>query len=104
MDGAEETGLLHIALQEGFAHDEVIVGVAATTHEFTDVSTRMQIGMAQTFDVEVPRGTTRVTVRVPSRGSQCDIAVHVGSEHWLRIDLGADGSITFAQPNRFRFA
>lgn len=103
-DPSDETGLLHIALQEGFEHDEVIVDVAATTNEFSDVSTRMQIGVAQTFDVEVPRGTTSVAVRVQSRGSQGDIAVRVGSEHWLRIDLAADGSVTFTQPDRFRFA
>ena len=103
-DPGEESGLLHVVLQEGFAQDEVIVDVDTTTHEFADVSTRLQVGMAQTFDVQVPRGTARVVVRVPGRGAQGAIEVRVGSEHWLRIDLDADGRVTFAQPDRFRFA
>jgi hypothetical protein len=65
---------LQIALQEGFADDEVVVFVDdREVYRRNDVTTRMQIGLADSFEVELrdspaaaPPGTPshiRVTVR-----------------------------------------
>jgi hypothetical protein len=60
---------LHIALQEGFLRDRVVVTVnGAEVADRPDVSTRNQIGLAEAIEVEVLTGELQLEVEVPSRG------------------------------------
>jgi len=59
---------VHVALQEGFVHDRVVVRInGADVADRPDVTTRNQIGLAEAVEVEVPRGETTVEVAVPER-------------------------------------
>jgi hypothetical protein len=59
---------LHVALQEGFARDRVVVKVnGAEVANRPEVTTRNQIGFAEAVECEVPAGEARVDVEVPAR-------------------------------------
>lgn len=84
--------VLHIALEEGFSDDEVAVSVddEEVLHR-TAVSTRMQLGLAETTDAAVEPG--RHVVTVSARGATQLIDVEVESELYLGISLSRSGAI-----------
>lgn len=98
------TDVLHIALQEGFFEARVVVAVDGTRHEFHGLTTRMQIGLAETLDLEVSAGLHSVTVQLPDHRQRESIEVDVDGEHYLGVDVAADGTIAFSQPDEFRYA
>jgi hypothetical protein len=83
--------MLHVALQEGFAHDEVRIAVDGREvfHE-RDVSTRLQIGLAAKADVEAERGRHELTVSV--RGIASTFAVEMGDAVHVGISLDRSGT------------
>jgi hypothetical protein len=82
--------ILHLALEEGFADDAVTVAVdGKEVLHATSVSTRMQIGLAQSTDVPVEPG--RHTVSVSARGASAAIDVDVEDELYLGISLSRSG-------------
>ena len=95
---------LHIALRDGFWHDAVIIDVGDQQRNLEDLTTRVQIGLAEMFDVEVEIGNVAVTVDIAARGVRDTIVLAVRDEHWLAVDLSDSGELTFSQPDRFRFA
>lgn len=59
---------LNVALEEGFTGESVLVLVnGKEAFRENDVRTRMQIGLATSFETDVPTGPARVEVRIPSR-------------------------------------
>jgi hypothetical protein len=84
---------LHIALQEGFAHDEVAVSVdGAEVYHGDDISTRRQIGLADAFDMNIDAGAHAVEVRLPKRDALRRVqSVRVEGDTWLGISLKSDG-------------
>jgi hypothetical protein len=84
---------LHVALQEGFSHDEVAVSLdGEQLYHGDDISTRQQIGIAGSFDAQVNPGTHAIEVRLPRRGALRRIrSLSVRSDTWLGIALRADG-------------
>ena len=79
-------GVLNVALEEGFEQDAVLVVVnGQQVFDSTDVSTRMQIGLADSFEVPIEEDEAIVEVTVPSQDGltgryQIDVPdrVHVG--------------------------
>ena len=56
---------IQIALQEGFANDEVTVHAGGReVYRKEDVTTRMQIGLADSFAVDLPERQSNAPVRV----------------------------------------
>jgi hypothetical protein len=61
---------LHIALQEGFDGDEVIVLIdGQDVYRRPGVTTRTQIGLADSFTRKVADRRVAVEVRLPGRGA-----------------------------------
>ncbi len=58
--------VLHINLQEGFANDTVVVRVnGQEVFNRTSVKTRLQIGLANAFEVDVPEGSADIQIALP---------------------------------------
>jgi len=62
--------VLSVALEDGFEDDTVVVEVnGRQVFERDGVSTRTQIGLAESFEVTVDEDEAVVEVRVSSRGA-----------------------------------
>jgi hypothetical protein len=88
---------LHIALQDGFTGESVIVRVnGAKVFQQPAVRTRFQIGLAERFEVEVATPVAEVEVEVPAKGRRSLISVpfDIPEKRWLGISIGADGTLT----------
>src|SRR6188508_1976768 len=60
--------MLRVHLLEGFAHDTVVVRVDGTeVHRASEVSTRQQIGLARSIEVDVAREPVDVQVELPDK-------------------------------------
>jgi len=95
---------LHIALQEGFLSDRVVVRVnGAEIANRPEVSTRNQIGLAEAVEVEVPDGELQLEVEVPSRGLR--EATHVAVEGKTYVGASVEhGQLRLtAQREAFRY-
>ena len=86
---------LHIALQEGFSRDEIIVSLdGAPVYHERDVSTRQQIGLAASFDAQIKPGPHDVEVLLPQRGvTRREKHLDVSADTWLGISLLPDGKV-----------
>ncbi len=84
---------LHVALQEGFAHDEIAVSLdGAQVYRADDISTRQQIGLAASFAVNANAGSHSIEVRLPRRNDISRTqAVSVNSDTWLGVSLLPNG-------------
>jgi hypothetical protein len=85
---------LHVALQEGFAHEEIIVSLdGAPVYHERDVSTRQQIGFAASFDAQIKSGPHEIEVMLPRRGVvRREQHIDVTADTWLGISLLPDGN------------
>lgn len=86
---------LHVALQEGFAHDPVAVSIAGVeVFRHADLSTRQQIGLAASFSASVAPGAVTLDVHLPKRAAaEQRFNVAVTTESWLGISLRPDGNV-----------
>jgi hypothetical protein len=96
--------VLHLALQDGFADDAVVVRVGngePVRHEH--VTTKSQIGLARAFEVSVPDGPAEVEVLLPERGLSARTRVDSTETPFLGVSL-RDGAIAFRPASeRFRY-
>jgi hypothetical protein len=82
---------LVVALGEGFDGDAVVVQVnGRRVFERDGVSTRTQIGLAESFEVAVDGEAATVDVQVPSRGAVSRIELPVADRLHLDISLEED--------------
>jgi hypothetical protein len=95
---------LHIALQEGFSGDRVIVRVdGAEIANRPTVSTRNQIGLAETVEVEVPTGELLLEVELPTRALRESTRVVVEGTTYVGASV-EDGHIRLiTQREAFRY-
>jgi hypothetical protein len=95
---------LHIALQEGFEHDRVLVKVnGAEVANRPEVTTRNQIGFAEAVAIEVPDGQVQVEVLVPARNLSETIAVDVEGKSYVGASI-EDGRLSLrAQREAFGY-
>lgn len=88
--------LLHIALQEGFHHDEVRVSVdAREVLATTDLSTRRQTGYAASVDVDVTRSPVMVEVVLRKRGVTQSKSVPVDRPTYVGLSLTSEGKLVW---------
>lgn len=84
--------LLHIALQEGFSDDDVVVRVdGQEVYHKKNVTTRLQIGYADSFELEIKEGAARVEVELATRGLSEAFPVDVTGTTYvgLSVEQGA---------------
>lgn len=94
---------LQIALQDGFDADAVVVSVDGTEVFRKDgVTTRRQIGLADTFEVDVPEQPAQLEVAVPSRGVSEAVPFDVREQPVVTLSL-REGRIEPSFPDRLRF-
>jgi hypothetical protein len=96
---------LHIALQEGFAHDDIVVSVDdGTVYRAEGVSTRPQIGLAASIDTQVGTGVHAVEVQVPNRKGLSHLqTLSIDSDLWLGISIRG-GELSFkSSPTPFGY-
>lgn len=88
---------LHIALQEGFAHDPVSVSVAGVpVYRHADLSTRQQIGLAASFSTDVTGGDVALDIHVPGRPRRDHrFSIAVPADVWLGISIRPDGELVW---------
>ncbi len=86
---------LHLALQGGFAGETVVVKVnGREVFRNPEVKTRMQIGLAADFEVDVPAGTARIEVEIPERKTSTSFEVPItAGATYVGISLDRSGKI-----------
>lgn len=88
--------LLHIALQEGFHHDEVRVLVDAREALANgDVTTRRQTGYAGSVDLDVTRSPVMVEVVLSKRGVTQRKSVSVDRPTYVGLSLTMEGELVW---------
>lgn len=86
--------VLHIALQDGFIDDEVMIQVnGEKVFHQSGINTRFQIGFATSFEVEVQQGKVTVEVMLPSKHQSKSTVLDVFNPTYLGISLTAAGTI-----------
>jgi hypothetical protein len=97
--------LLHIALQDGFLNDEVIIQVnGEEAFHQSQVKTRFQIGLATSFEINVLEGSVNVNVILPQKKIAKSTVLEVSTPVYLAISVSEDNNISFHVSNeRFRY-
>jgi hypothetical protein len=87
--------LLHVALQEGFANDSVQIHVnGREVFKKQNITTKTQIGFADSIELDLPKQPATVVVEVSSRRASETIALPQEDAVFLGISLSRDGRIT----------
>ena len=85
---------LHIALQEGFTHDDVRIDVdGAQVYSRQDVSTRQQLGLADSFDTQVDENEVTVRIALTTRHTQEEFVVPLNEANYIGISVDRHGGI-----------
>lgn len=86
---------LHVALQDGFAHDSVRVSIdGEEVYRGLDVHSPRFTGVADRFDAEVADGPVRLEVALPKRSPREHLVeLYVTEETWLALCLDEDGQL-----------
>jgi hypothetical protein len=88
--------LLHIALQEGFHHDDVRVLVDAREALVSaDLTTRRQTGYAAAVEVDVTHTPVVVEVVLGKRGVAQTTSVPVDRPTYLGVSLTTEGTLAW---------
>jgi hypothetical protein len=97
--------LLHISLQDGFLNDEVIIQVnEEEKFHKSQVKTRFQVGLATSFETDVPDGSVNVKVTLPEKNLTQSTVLEISAPTYLGISITADGQIDFQMSNeQFRY-
>jgi hypothetical protein len=105
--GQERESRIHIALQEGFNDDDVIVRInGQEAYRRSGVTTRYQISYADSVEVDIEAGPAEIEVEVPSRATSVSQRLDAQHEVYLAVSLDRQGDITFGAPQTepFRYA
>ena len=95
---------LHIALQEGFDGDEVLIVVNGQRLSRHRVTTKNQIGYADAVDVEVSAGEVRVDVELTQRGIRGSYTLTVDGPAYLAVSVDRAGTLQFEKASEaFRY-
>jgi len=82
---------LSIALEEGFLGDRVLIRVGGhLLAELEDLSTRVQIGLARTVEVELPDGERALSIELPDKGVSATVALDDNPPAYIGVSV-ADG-------------
>ena len=84
---------LTVSLEDGFAQDHVLVLInGATAFEGTDVTTRMQTGLAAAVQVDAAADTCQIEVQLPDRGLSRTVELDGSQTPFVRVSL-VDGDV-----------
>lgn len=88
--------LLNVALEDGFVNDLVVVQVndREVFHQ-PNVKTRFQIGLADSFEVNVPEGSVKVETLLPSKQLSESIVLQVSDRAYIGVSLTPEGEISY---------
>ena len=88
--------LLHIALQEGFVDDDVVIKVNRTkVYQKNMVKTRFQIGLADYVDLDISKKKATITVSLPSKDLSNSIQVDLSSPVYLGVSITMEHQVDF---------
>ena len=86
---------LTVSLEDGFAQDHVLVRInGATAFEGTDVTTRMQTGLAAAVRADAA-DTVHLEVQLPDRGLSRELDLDGSQTPFVRVSL-IDGDLAVA--------
>jgi hypothetical protein len=86
--------LLHIALQEGFSDDTVVVRVNGNeVLRQAGISTRLQIGFAASVEKEVAGSTADLTVDLPQRSLSKSMAIPLAGSTYVGVSVEPQGIV-----------
>ena len=95
---------LQVALGDGFDQDAVAVSIDGVEVFRKDgVTTRTQISLAESFEVEAPDRSAELRIEVPSRGVSDTVSVDARERPVVTLSL-RDGAIQARFPERLGFA
>jgi hypothetical protein len=90
-----QTPQLHIALQNGFDHDTVVVRVnGQEVFNTPGVTTRLQLGVARAFVVDVPEGLTDIQIALPLKNVSESLRLQVSQPLHVGLSVSRDGRLT----------
>lgn len=79
---------LHIALQDGFSNDHLIIRVNGSVVFDGSVTTRYQIGLADTVETEVDSaGATVVELLLPDRRLSKTVSIVMDRARYLAVSI-----------------
>ena len=86
---------LHIALQEGFEDETVVIRVAGReVFRKDNVRTKLQIGFADSFEMDVEEGSMSIEINLPAKGLSKSTELQVSPMVYLGASLIA-GTIEY---------
>jgi hypothetical protein len=84
--------LLDIALQEGFENDLVAIRInGKEVFSKPQVSTRRQLGFADSYETDVGGGAIEVTLELPQRPLSASRVLQVSGPTYVGISVTAEG-------------
>ncbi|MBD2120273.1 hypothetical protein [Trichocoleus sp. FACHB-262] len=88
--------VLHVALQDGFVNDKVIILVnGEEVFHQSDIKTKFQIGLAKSFEVPVSSGSARIQVQIPSKSLSETVDLEIQeSPLYLGVSVTPDRQIS----------
>ncbi|MBD2100550.1 hypothetical protein [Leptolyngbya sp. FACHB-261] len=91
-----EMSLLRLDLQDGFQQDTVVIQVnGKEVFRRSQVETRLQLGYADSVEVNVPEGLTKIEIAVPSRKLSDSLKLQIAAPTHLGISLTSKGKIDY---------
>jgi hypothetical protein len=96
--------LLHVAFQDGFTGDTVIAQVnEEVVFRKENVKTRTQIGLADSFEMNVEKGPVSVQVHLPLRNLSETIVLQVSEAVYVGVSIYHDRIDYRISDRRFRY-
>ena len=88
--------LVHVAFQEGFENDAVVLRLnGAEVFRQAGLTTKNQIGYADSFETDVPPGPVRLEVDIASRGTNGSQMLHANGPTYVGVSLDRERRPTF---------
>ncbi len=96
---------LHLALQNGFLDDEVVVRVNGNeVFRKQGVKTRTQVGLADTIEVGIEHGRARIEISLPARDIAEALEIDVTKPTYIGVSVDPEDGIRYAiQYRPFRY-
>lgn len=83
--------IVSVALEEGFLEDRVVLRVGdREVADLEKISTRVQIGLARTVEVELDEADSTLTIELPEKGTASSVSLS-GSPAYVGVSVGSDG-------------
>jgi hypothetical protein len=87
-------------LQDGFFNDEVIIQVnSIEAFHQSQVKTKFQIGLATSFEINVPAGLVNVSATLPQKNLAQSTVLEISAPTYLAVSITVDDNISFRVSN-----